>query len=93
MSREEEQFHVIYDGLISLLEDLQLTELKENYKPKYNNSDVSNYSDIEDYSSFDRDQALEDVRDSFIEKLREIFPEDNKALIMIEKILETYSGK
>lgn len=93
MNRKEEQFNIIYDGLISHIENLQLQELKESYKPKYNNSDVSDYIDIEDFSSSDQTEALEDVKNFFIDKLRDILPEDNKALIMIEKILENYSGK
>lgn len=93
MNRKEEQFNIIHDGLISLIEDLQLQELKESYTPKYDNSDVSNYIDIEDFSSDDQAEALEDVKNVFITQLRELFPKDNKALIMIEKILETYSGK
>lgn len=93
MTRQEEQFNLIYDGLITHIQNQQLDELKDYYKPKYNNSDVSDSVEIDDFSAEDQAEALEDVKSCFIDELRGILPSDNKALIMIEKILENYSGK
>ena len=93
MSRQEEQFNVIYDGLITHIQNQQLDELKKYYKPKYDNSDVSNSIEIDDFSEYAQAEALEDAKNCFIDELRGIFPSDNKALIMIEKILENFSGR
>lgn len=93
MNREEEQFNIIYDGLITYLQNKQLEDLKLYYTPKYDNSDVSNSIEIDDFSAEDQISALEDVKNCLIDGLRGIFPSDNKALIMIEKILESYSGR
>lgn len=93
MSRAEEQFSVIHDGLITYIQDKQLDNLKLYYTPKYDNSDVSDSLEIDDYSAEDQYAALEEERNFFIDELRYILPSDNKALIMIEKILESYSGR
>lgn len=93
MSRAEEQFNVIHDGLITHIQNKQLDNLKLYYTPKYDNSDVSDSLEIDDYSEDDQAAALEDERNLFIDQLRDILPSDNKALIMIEKILESYSGR
>ena len=93
MSREEEQFNIIKDGIIFHLVERQFDELDEYYKPKYDNSDVSRYTDIDDYSEADQDSALEGVKDELIEQLRAIFDDNNKALIMLEKIIDNYTGK
>lgn len=93
MSREEEQFNIIRDGLIIHLEDKRLEDLRLNYLPKYDNSEVSQYEEVDDFSQADQDDALEDVKGELIDQLRGIFDDNNKALIMIEKILENYSGR
>ena len=93
MSREEEQFNILKDGIILHLTEKQFDELCDYYTPKYNNSDVSRYKDIDDYSEADQDSALEDVKDNLVEQLRAIFDDNNKALIMLEKIIDNYSGK
>lgn len=92
-NHKEEQFNIICDGLISHICDLQLNILKKCYKPKYDNSDISDYVDIDDFSADDQATALEDAKNCFIDEIREILPKENKAMLMIEKILESYSGR
>lgn len=77
----------IEEGIYKYLNDKQLSVLSQDYTPKYNNSDVSNCLDIEDFSEHDQTVALEEVQYELIEKLREIFDKDNPALIELEKII------
>lgn len=93
MSREEEQFNIIEEGIIEHLEEKRLSNLRLNYFPVYDNSDVDVYEEVSDFSRDDQARALENVKYELIDELRAIFSDKNKALIMLEKIIENYWGR
>lgn len=84
----------IQTGIEDFLEKETLQKLIEGpYTPRKDESYLCFGAELNSYPVEDVDEVLDEVKEDLTDKLREIFPNNNLALIELEKFLDKIDGE